>query len=102
MYQQTRPAEPSAPSRTPPGAPAPAKGPLRPAPGRDERRSPTPHRSCRPAPRTAPAPPAELPSTHDALICVALPALTVSTEQGQLTGRGLEGVYRAGRRLLSR
>jgi glycogen debranching enzyme len=44
----------------------------------------------------------ELPPTHTALICVALPGLAVSTEQGQLTGRGLEGIYRAGRRLLSR
>ncbi|MBG0852009.1 glycogen debranching protein [Streptomyces spinoverrucosus] len=36
------------------------------------------------------------------MICVALPGLAVSTEQGQLTGNGLEGFYRAGRRLLSR
>ncbi|MGW1539919.1 glycogen debranching N-terminal domain-containing protein [Streptomyces sp. NPDC002309] len=36
------------------------------------------------------------------MICVALPCLAVSTEQGQLTGQGLEGFYRAGRRLLSR
>ncbi|MER5757173.1 glycogen debranching N-terminal domain-containing protein [Streptomyces sp. NPDC002088] len=36
------------------------------------------------------------------MICVALPGLVISTEQGQLTGRGLEGYYRAGRRLLSR
>ncbi|WP_234020996.1 glycogen debranching N-terminal domain-containing protein [Streptomyces sp. 142MFCol3.1] len=43
-----------------------------------------------------------LPPAHTALICVALPGLVISTEQGQLTGRGLEGVYRAGRRLLSR
>ncbi|HZF89490.1 glycogen debranching N-terminal domain-containing protein [Streptomyces sp.] len=43
-----------------------------------------------------------MPPTHTALICVALPGLAVSTEQGQLTGRGLEGFYRAGRRLLSR
>jgi hypothetical protein len=33
---------------------------------------------------------------------VALPGLAVSTEQGQLNGRGLEGFYRAGRRVLSR
>ncbi|WP_371526795.1 glycogen debranching protein [Streptomyces sp. NBC_01283] len=31
-----------------------------------------------------------------------MPALAISTDQGQLTGRGLEGFYRAGRRLLSR
>nr|WP_231626403.1 glycogen debranching N-terminal domain-containing protein [Streptomyces apocyni] len=44
----------------------------------------------------------ELPPVHAALICVALPGLTISPEHGQLTGRGLEGFYRAGRRLLSR
>ncbi|WP_329414362.1 glycogen debranching protein [Streptomyces sp. NBC_00704] len=36
------------------------------------------------------------------MICVALPGLAISTEQGQLTGHGLEGFYRAGRRVLSR
>ncbi|MET9764468.1 glycogen debranching N-terminal domain-containing protein [Streptomyces sp. NPDC006372] len=36
------------------------------------------------------------------MICVALPGLAISTEAGQMTGRGLEGFYRAGRRLLSR
>ncbi|MHC5909335.1 glycogen debranching N-terminal domain-containing protein, partial [Streptomyces sp. S6] len=35
-------------------------------------------------------------------MCVALPGLAISTGEGQLTGRGLEGFYRAGRRLLSR
>lgn len=44
----------------------------------------------------------DLPPTHNAMICVALPGLAISTDQGQLTGRGLEGFYRAGRRLLSR
>ncbi|WP_369249661.1 glycogen debranching N-terminal domain-containing protein [Streptomyces sp. R41] len=43
-----------------------------------------------------------LPPAHTALICVALPGLAISTEQGQLTGQGLEGFYRAGRRMLSR
>lgn len=33
---------------------------------------------------------------------MALPALAVSREHGQLTGEGLEGYYRAGRRLLAR
>ncbi|MGA4839166.1 glycogen debranching N-terminal domain-containing protein [Streptomyces sp. G45] len=33
---------------------------------------------------------------------MALPALAVSTDQGQMNGQGLEGFYRAGRRLLSR
>ncbi|MFF7180966.1 glycogen debranching N-terminal domain-containing protein [Streptomyces sp. NPDC008121] len=46
--------------------------------------------------------PGELPSVHDALLCVALPALVVCAAHGQLTGHGLEGVYLAGRRLLSR
>ncbi len=36
------------------------------------------------------------------MIGVALPGLVISTEQGQLNGTGLEGFYRAGRRLLSR
>ncbi|MFF8097076.1 glycogen debranching N-terminal domain-containing protein [Streptomyces sp. NPDC016675] len=36
------------------------------------------------------------------MIAVALPGLVISTEQAQLTGIGLEGFYRAGRRLLSR
>ncbi|MCX4979178.1 glycogen debranching N-terminal domain-containing protein [Streptomyces sp. NBC_00620] len=51
-----------------------------------------------------PAPPraVDLPPAHTALICVALPGLVISTDQGQLTGRGLEGFYRAGRRMLSR
>ncbi|MFG3192586.1 glycogen debranching N-terminal domain-containing protein [Streptomyces omiyaensis] len=46
--------------------------------------------------------PGELPSIHDALLCVALPAFAVSPEHGQLTGDGPEGVYASGRRLLSR
>ncbi|MFF9061740.1 glycogen debranching N-terminal domain-containing protein [Streptomyces sp. NPDC014882] len=36
------------------------------------------------------------------MICVSLPGLAISTDEGQLTGRGLEGFYRAGRRVLSR
>ncbi|MFD5541304.1 glycogen debranching N-terminal domain-containing protein, partial [Streptomyces sp. NPDC127079] len=63
-------------------APRPASAPARPAPG----------------PRHATG----LPPTHNALICVALPGLAISTEHGQLTGQGLEGFYRAGRRLLAR
>ncbi len=59
-----------------------------------------------PRPPLAPPPtarrPAQLPPTHATLICVALPGLAISTEHGQLTGRGLEGFYRAGRRVLSR
>lgn len=60
----------------------------------------------RPSGGPTPAPvqrrPVELPPAHTALICVALPALAISTDQGQLTGHGLEGFYRAGRRVLSR
>ncbi|MGW7280810.1 glycogen debranching N-terminal domain-containing protein [Streptomyces sp. NPDC054844] len=44
----------------------------------------------------------ELPPAHQTMIGVALPGLVISTEHGQLTGLGLEGFYRAGRRLLSR
>ncbi|MFF1698439.1 glycogen debranching N-terminal domain-containing protein [Streptomyces sp. NPDC058257] len=68
-----------------------------------QRPTPTPWRpSGGHAPAPAPRRPAQLPPVHDALICVAMPALAISTGQGQLTGRGLEGFYRAGRRLLSR
>lgn len=68
-----RPADTSVDARRPNGAPPPEAGPR-----------------------------VELPSTHTALICVALPGLAISLGQGQLTGRGLEGYYRGGRRLLSR
>ncbi|MCB5180242.1 glycogen debranching N-terminal domain-containing protein [Streptomyces antimicrobicus] len=44
----------------------------------------------------------ELPPVHGAVLCVAAPGLVISPEHGQLTGRGLDGVYHAGRRLLSR
>ncbi|MFC8195888.1 glycogen debranching N-terminal domain-containing protein [Streptomyces sp. NPDC060006] len=59
------------------------------------------------APASQPAPtaqrgPANLPPAHTALICVALPGLAISTKEGQLTGHGLEGFYRSGRRMLSR
>jgi hypothetical protein len=36
------------------------------------------------------------------MICIALPCMAISTEQGHLTGSGLDGFYRAGRRVLSR
>ncbi|MEU5219220.1 glycogen debranching N-terminal domain-containing protein [Streptomyces sp. NPDC020807] len=49
-----------------------------------------------------PVRPGELPSVHDALLCVALPALAVCADHGQLTGEGPEGVYTSGRRILSR
>uniref|UniRef100_UPI000A811C09 glycogen debranching N-terminal domain-containing protein n=2 Tax=Streptomyces TaxID=1883 RepID=UPI000A811C09 len=81
-----------------PGAPAPGtEGPS--APGRSGRASTL-------APQAPPAPgarrPRELPPAHSTLICVALPGLAISTDQGQLNGSGLEGFYRAGRRMLSR
>ncbi|WP_246561617.1 glycogen debranching N-terminal domain-containing protein [Streptomyces roseirectus] len=63
----------------------------------DPNRPPLPDQGRRPAPR-----PAGLPPVHTALICVSLPGLAVSSPEGQLIGRGLEGFYRAGRRLLSR
>ncbi|MFE2375120.1 glycogen debranching N-terminal domain-containing protein [Streptomyces sp. NPDC059398] len=44
----------------------------------------------------------ELPSVHNALICVGLPGLVISPEHGQLTGQGFDGFYQSGRRLLSR
>ncbi|WP_327264821.1 glycogen debranching protein [Streptomyces sp. NBC_01232] len=56
-------------------------------------------------PRPAGAPAArrsELPPVHGAVICVAAPCLVISPEHGQLTGQGIDGIYRSGRRLLSR
>ncbi|MET9466523.1 glycogen debranching N-terminal domain-containing protein [Streptomyces sp. NPDC006544] len=44
----------------------------------------------------------DLPPVHGAVICVAAPCLVISPEHGQLTGRGVDGVYSSGRRLLSR
>ncbi|MCH0561879.1 MULTISPECIES: glycogen debranching N-terminal domain-containing protein [unclassified Streptomyces] len=75
--------------------------------------SPTVGRAGRtpPAPSGTAAPPSghtvssrtgELPSVHTALICLSLPGLAVSADHGQLNGRGLEGFYRSGRRVLSR
>ncbi|WP_241778096.1 glycogen debranching N-terminal domain-containing protein [Streptomyces sp. CT34] len=52
--------------------------------------------------RTAPPRPPQPQPVHSALICVALPSLAVSPPSGQLTGEGLEGYYRDGRRILSR
>ncbi|MER6028152.1 glycogen debranching N-terminal domain-containing protein [Streptomyces sp. NPDC001851] len=80
-----------------PGPSASAGHPRPLAPGRGSRPAAVPPvpspRGYRPAP--------ELPSTHAALICVALPGLAISGD-GQLAGRGLDGFYRGGRRLLSR
>ncbi len=75
---------------------------------RPEAGRPVPHRHPHapplPVPVSAPFPrrPADLPPAHTAFICVALPGMVLSTAQGQLTGQGLEGFYRAGRRVLSR
>ncbi|MVO89729.1 glycogen debranching protein [Streptomyces sp. p1417] len=69
------------------------------------RPSPTPgtrRPSASQAPASAARRPGALPPVHASLVCVALPALAVSTDQGQLNGHGLEGFYRAGRRMLSR
>lgn len=44
----------------------------------------------------------ELPSVHNALICVGLPGLAISPAHGQLTGQGFDGFYQSGRRLVSR
>ncbi|GHE06792.1 glycogen debranching N-terminal domain-containing protein [Streptomyces alanosinicus] len=80
---------------------------LNPAAGRGRPSALTPGRGRRPTaapPARAPEgsrPAPELPPTHAALVCVALPGLAISGE-GQLTGRGLDGFYRGGRRLLSR
>ncbi|MFE8942092.1 glycogen debranching N-terminal domain-containing protein [Streptomyces sp. NPDC007872] len=75
-------------------APSPVPAPGRPA------RPPIGRASGTALPRAAR--PGELPPVHGALVCVALPALAVCGEHGQLTGEGPEGVYAAGRRLLSR
>jgi len=85
--------------RRPPQPASPRQSPSISSPVSPPKNSPPhlPHPS-RPAPRRS----LELPPTHTTLICVALPGLAVSTEQGQLNGRGLEGFYRAGRRVLSR
>ncbi|WP_364701877.1 glycogen debranching N-terminal domain-containing protein [Streptomyces ossamyceticus] len=64
----------------------------------------TPTGNQAPTQPTLPGPrrPTELPPAHTTLICVALPGLAISGEHGQLTGEGLEGFYRGGRRMLSR
>ncbi|WP_234485671.1 glycogen debranching N-terminal domain-containing protein [Streptomyces sp. MBT97] len=69
--------------------------PRRPAPSSSRGAGPPPGARSQPASTG-------LPPAHTALICVALPGLAISTELGQLTGKGLEGFYRSGRRTLSR
>ncbi|MGK5629572.1 glycogen debranching N-terminal domain-containing protein [Streptomyces sp. URMC 123] len=61
-------------------------------------------------PSNRPAPPSRAPGArapdpqpvHAALICVAAPAMAASPDHGQLSGQGLDGFYRSGRRVLSR
>jgi hypothetical protein len=56
-----------------------------------------------PQPTTPPPRPVPGPQpVHDAVICVAAPALAVSDSHGQLLGRGLDGFYQDGRRVLAR
>ncbi|PBC85493.1 Glycogen debranching enzyme (alpha-1,6-glucosidase) [Streptomyces sp. 2112.3] len=56
-----------------------------------------------PGARRPPSPRAPQPQpVHSSLVCVALPTLAVSPASGQLTGRGMDGFYRDGRRVLSR
>ncbi|MEV4944709.1 glycogen debranching N-terminal domain-containing protein [Streptomyces sp. NPDC053755] len=81
--------------------PVPACGPPAGHPPPAAGQAPSGHPTAGP-PHSGPARTGELPSVHDALLCVALPALVVCAAHGQLTGHGLEGVYLAGRRLLSR
>lgn len=52
--------------------------------------------------RTAPPRAPQPQPVHSSLICVALPSLAVSPASGQLTGQGMDGFYRDGRRVLSR
>ncbi|MFD9354546.1 glycogen debranching N-terminal domain-containing protein [Streptomyces sp. NPDC060031] len=55
-----------------------------------------------PPARVPPSRRSDLPPVHGAVICLAAPCLVISPEHGQLTGRGIDGIYRSGRRLLSR
>ncbi|TVL93421.1 glycogen debranching protein [Streptomyces sp. SAJ15] len=56
-----------------------------------------------PPPRAATGRAAPTPQpVHRALICVSMPAFAISDEHGQLTGQGLDGFYRSGRRVLAR
>ncbi|MEU5538027.1 glycogen debranching N-terminal domain-containing protein [Streptomyces sp. NPDC020362] len=90
---------------TPPKVPA-AQGPSHaPAPltsGHRRRATAPPPAASGRSPQSPPRAAPDLPPTHGTLICVALPGLAISGPQAQLAGRGLEGFYRGGRRLLSR
>ncbi|AIA06349.1 glycogen-debranching protein [Streptomyces noursei ZPM] len=51
---------------------------------------------------TPPTRPPQPQAVHAVLVCMALPSLAVSSPTGQLTGQGLDGCYRDGRRILAR
>ncbi|MFJ3901221.1 glycogen debranching N-terminal domain-containing protein [Streptomyces sp. NPDC090025] len=72
------------------------------APSTAKAPGPTAGHPHHPGPGTGAVRAGEPPAVHDALVGVALPALTVSPRHGQLTGTGLEGVFLTGRRLLAR
>lgn len=93
-----RPAVEAAVERVPAGSTdRPAGAPLGPEPQARPTGTPPPRQSA-----VGPARRPELPPVHGAVICVAAPCLAISPEHGQLTGRGIDGIYRSGRRLLSR
>ncbi|MFG2954941.1 glycogen debranching N-terminal domain-containing protein [Streptomyces sp. NPDC048291] len=100
MHQPTPPSTATDNRRLRDGPPWPPSAQGGQAPERQRGRAPRPT-PARPVP-PGPGRVGGLPPTHTALICVALPGLAISTEHGQLTGQGLEGFYRAGRRLLAR
>ncbi|CAM5464754.1 hypothetical protein SLAVM298S_02335 [Streptomyces lavendulae subsp. lavendulae] len=75
----------------------PAGAPPEPEPQARPTGTPPPRQSA-----VGPARRPELPPVHSAVICVAAPCLVISPEHGQLTGQGIDGIYRSGRRLLSR
>ncbi|MFD8813251.1 glycogen debranching N-terminal domain-containing protein, partial [Streptomyces sp. NPDC059627] len=98
MHQPTPPSTATDNHRLRDGPPRPPSAEGSPAQPRGRPPRPVPARPVPPGPGGA----GGLPPTHTVLICVALPSLAISTEHGQLTGQGLEGFYRAGRRLLAR
>ncbi|MEU4948939.1 glycogen debranching N-terminal domain-containing protein [Streptomyces lavendulae] len=93
-----RPAVGAAVERVPAGSTErPAGAPPEPEPQARPTGTPPPRQSA-----VGPARRPELPPVHSAVICVAAPCLVISPEHGQLTGQGIDGIYRSGRRLLSR
>ncbi|MER7510607.1 glycogen debranching N-terminal domain-containing protein [Streptomyces lavendulae] len=93
-----RPAVGAAVERVPAGSTErPTGAPPEPEPQARPTGTPPPRQSA-----VGPARRPELPPVHGAVICVAAPCLVISPEHGQLTGQGIDGIYRSGRRLLSR